>query len=430
MASQAWNLAFSSMSAVGVMLVKTPTHTQFSEAHVVNTLSAEFLGECAPSQGSSNNVLNSIAPKIIFDLHQLGDVISDAYLEIDIPPLPVMPGDVGVLHGVNAMGLAMIDNWQTMIGKQSYEVQHSELMYFLEELCNTPGDRPTEEIGDWRDPAILQHLSQFPQHFSVKLRTWWTQQQKTGSLADALKLCTAGGNAVEVQVTFDNYANWLVYTPNDNWSNQTLVKFVQSTLASSSVRLFGRYHWMEKKEREYYQDNGIMSFYSFWQYAFHDMPTTSLSTLKLTFNFPCNAVLWAVRNDTYALTDGQLYPGKIGTKDKFFFGSSTGVEPITKIDLAINSQSLITYAAYSTSMMRNIMQKRGWGHRTTMPLYALVCQSEIDQRHIRGFIDFSRFDNVTTAVTISEPGGKLFMWAHAKNVMTADYGTWTRPFAS
>jgi hypothetical protein len=434
MSSQAWNLAFSSMSAVGVMLVRNPVCTVFGEAISVCTLNCEFITECPPSQGQSNNALSYPDGSITFDLHQLGDVVSDFLLETDIPAMPVMTGDTGVLYGVNATGIAMINTIQTVLGKLQYDIQQSELMYILHELSYNTSNRPVEDVADYRDPAILQQLSLSPQHFRVRYHSWWSHQQDTGTLADSLKICVMGGNACEVVVNFAPYSQWLVYSPNDDWTNSALLTHVRGLMAASRVRAFCRFHWMEQKEREYYQDNGMLNVYSYWQ-GCDTKPiivgSTGLSGQKLVFNFPVNCVFWTVRNDTIALTDGKTYPGKVGVKDKFFFGTATGVEPITSIDLSLNSNSLISYANYHVSLLRTTMQRRGFdGCRTTSPSYCLVTQDKVLQRKTKAFIDFSRFDNITTSVTTSDANVSLFIWAHARNIMTLDYGTVQRPYAS
>ena len=432
MSTQAWNQAISNVGAVGALIAQKPNTTQFGEAMVVNTMSVEWLGEAFQATGSASSLgLKNGKVSYKFDLHGVGDVASDAYLQVTLPPLTPMADDPnGCIYTVNAPGLAMIYDWQTIIGMQEYERIPAELSYVLHEALFAPGARADDEIGDWRDPLKNQQMSQKEQKFITKLQTWWTHKHDNGNRADALKLCTIGGSAVQVQVNFDEYSRWLINASNDDWTNSALLSHVRDLLSAASVRLFCRYHFLERRERDFYQENAILSFINFWQNDNACISSCSNYSNKITFNFPCSALVWFVRNDAIALTDGQLYPGKVGIKDKFFFGTASGDDPITELDLMINHSSMVKYAGYDLKFLRTVALKHALGYKTSSPVYVLPFQDSIYSRKHKSFLDLSRFDNIEHNIKTAESDVNLFYSALTKTPMSTDYGTATRAFAA
>jgi hypothetical protein len=431
MSTQAWNQALCNVGAIGALIAQKPNTTQFGEAMEVNTMSMEWIGEAFPSNGSAAHLGHKNGKvSFKFDLHGVGDVASDAYLQTTLPALTPMASDPnGCIYTVNAPGLAMLYDWQTNIGMQEFERIPSELAFVLYETLNSPDNRDYEEIGDWRDPAILQLRAQSEQKFIVKLQSWWTHKHDNGKHPDALKLCTMAGSQVQVQINFDEYSRWLINASNDDWTNSALLSHVRDLMSSASVRLFCRYHFLERRERDFYQENAILNFINFWQ---SDSKTITNSTYsqKITFNFPASCILWFVRNDTIAFDDGQLYPGKIGVKDKFFFGSATGGETLTELDFAINHSSMIKYAGYDLMFLRTVSQKHAFGYKTSTPVYVLPFQDEVYGRKHKSFLDLSRFDNVEHVIKSADPDVNLFYSALTKTPMSTDYATVSRPFVA
>ena len=422
----------SNFSAIGHLLTRNPITTQFGEALTPHTMSVEYIQELVPAGNTVPIISAGGNCSATFDGHNVGDILSDAFLQITVPKVSDANAS-GTCHLVNAAGIACLKNWSWSIGRQTWETVSSELMYVLEKADLSKDRRAGFEIGDYGDSndSVRTSLATAQQIFVVKLRAYWNQVGKSGTHADALKLCCLGGNAVEIKVNFDEYKNWIFYDlsaegTNDVWTSQ-LISDMNTRMSSSAIQCFGRYHHLEKREREFYQSNPMLSIFSTWSEEKNTRSDTSYYKEKIQFNFPSTCIMFALRPSTW--NNGAAVAGKVGLKDKFFFGKPD-TDTVTDVDFKVNTNSLIKAFNYHPVIMRTVNQRRAFGHLVDLPLYVLPFQDEIlKSRNIKSFIDLSRFDNLFLEVKPASANTELFYWANVKNIATTDYGTSMRPFA-
>lgn len=411
---------------------RDPSETQFAEVLVQYTLSIQWNKEIIGTEtGSANGIAaNNTQAYTAYSLHETGDVCSDAVLQEVIPPLTAFSGDdvhaaADHMHLVNAAGYAGINYAEFKMGNLQYDQLDSILMYALEELTNGPGERLVEESGNYKSEALLISAAKGTQVFQVKLPFWWTLD-----ISQALKLCALGNNSIQVNVHWEEFQYWIVNRGADVWDS-ALVTNTKNQLSQASSKLIGRFHFMEEQERNFYTTTPIMSLFTFYQSDIRQLTQgTAADTNRLQFNFPTTAFLFIVRNS--AAFDGNYYPGKVGTKDKFFFGTPSGVEPLTNLDIKINNNSLLNGYGLNAMFLRTHAAKHGFGHRPTQPIYVLPFQPNAHTKVNISSVNASRFDNIVASGRLGYTQGvnSVHTYAAARNVMTVDTGFANKPLAA
>lgn len=430
--SQGYNMVLSNKGVVDSYMHRDPTETQFSEVLVQYTLSIEWVKELIGTEtgGALGLAANNTQAYTSYSLHETGDVVSDLVLQSVIPALRAYNSDeihagADHMHLVNAAGYANINYLEFKMGNLQYDLQISELMYILENTTVAASDRLVEETGNYGDEALLIQAAKNTQVFLTRIPLWFCED-----VASALKLCALGNNAVQLNVHWEEFQMWIVNRGGDIWDS-ALTTHTKNLLSQASSKLLGRFHFMEEQERNFYTGTPIMSLFTFYQNDVRQLASgASSDTNRLQFNFPTTAFVFVVRNS--AAFDGQYYPGKVGTKDKFWFGTPTGVEPLTNLDIKINNNSLLNGYGQNAMFMRTYGAKHGFGHRPTQPIYVLPLQKDAHKKTNLSSVNCSRFDNIVTSGKLGYTSGTntVFTFGVARNVHTIDTGFANKPLAA
>ena len=426
--SQGYNMILSNKGIVDSYMHRDPTDTQFSEVLMQHTLSIEWVKEIIGTEngGTLGIASNNIQSYTSFNLHDTGDVLSDVFLQTVIPALQAQ-GTADHMHLVNAAGYACINNIELKMGNLQYDYQDSVLMYVLEELTTNPAERLVEETGNYKDEAALIRAAKGQQVFQVRIPLWFTEDVSQG-----LKICALGNNALALNVHWEEFQYWIVNRGSDVWDS-SLISNVKTQLSQASTKLLGRFHFMEEQERSFYTTTPIMSLFTFYQNDTRQLASsTTQDQNRLQFNFPTTAFIFLVRNSS--AFDGQYYQGKVGTKDKFWFGTPTGVEPLTGIDVKINNSSLLAGYGLNSMFMRTFAAKHGFGYRPSQPVYVLPFQKRANKRDNLSYMNCSRFDNIVTTAklgyTASSTTNTVYTYGVSRNVFTVDTGFANNPLAA
>ena len=427
--SQAFNLIMCNKGVHDSHMHRSPNHTHFADIIKQYTLSAEWTKEILGTEtgGTSGISSNNKEAYTSFNLHDTGDALSNLWIQTTIPALTAV-GDADHMHLVNAAGFGCVNKIELKMGGLHYDVQDSMLMYIIYELTTPQGEKNVEETGDYRDEAILIAAAKTNQVFQIPVRMWCFGHH----MSDSLKICAMGNNTINFNVYWDLLENWVVNRGQDVWDT-ALVTAVKQQMGQASSKLLGRYHFMEEAERHHYTNTPILSLFTTWQDNLRDLaPGTTTDVPRLSFNYPTTAFVFACRNSTW--NDGNYYPLKVGTKDKFWLGNPLGTETLVDLDLKINNNSLLQGYGQNSLHLRTHAAGYGFGAKPTQPIYVLPLQKDVHLKENKASVNCSRFDNITAYYKVkyatSTSTNSVYVYAISRNLMTIDTGYVNKPLAA
>jgi hypothetical protein len=314
------------------------------------------------------------------------DLLWKMYLQVDVSG---MTGS-GSNHvaWVKNLGFSMIDKIEIDIGGQIIDTQYGQFMNIMKELSTPLGHIDTlnnmignvPELNDLTNPSTTSTPAT---RLRIPLGFWFCQH-----ISNAIPLVAIQRQDVKVNVYFNPVSSLYVGTP-------------VSVPTIQACSLWADYIYLNNEERDKFINSNLEYLIDQCQQQQESVTSSSFRS-RLTFNHPCQDLLWVVQPNA-----------NITANDVTNFTNS-GSHTVVDAELQLNGQPRFTRreGAYFN-------QIQPWQHYLQGPsvgIYAYSFALRPDDAIPTGSCNFSKMDNAVLSLNLSTTDAKLTVYARNKNI--------------
>lgn len=384
------------LGAQDVYLTSDPTITFWKSVyrrhtnHAVESVQNTFSGN--PDFGK----------KITATISRNGDLVSNMYLEVTLPPIAQLGGFPASY--VNNVGLALIRSVEIEIGGSRIDKTYGEFMHMTNQL-SLPAEKKAgydKMVGgygiiDESDHAVVDSLNVTGGTYYIPLQFWFCN----GNPGSALPLIALQYHEVRVSIELRKLSE--------------LVRFDTATHVGSSVgpsdysisdaSLYVDYVFLDTDERTKFSQATHEYLITQTQFLGDESlaATTVNHKIRMNLNHPVKAVYWVITRDGAAVEDqdaGNRWFDFGGTSPKDVFAGDANFHADRVVSATISLNGHERFSARKGSYFRLVQP---FQHHTRIPdaqvfMYSFCLNCESAQPS--GSCNFSRIDNSTLMLTV------------------------------
>jgi hypothetical protein len=353
--------------------------------------------------------------KVTATISRNGDLISNMYLEVELPVLPTFTDTAGATRNVsyvNHVGLALIKSVEVEIGGQRIDRLTGEFMKIWNELSLADERKRgfDKMVGSYPEPldADVEDLNRNGGKYYIPIQFWFSN----GNPGQALPIIALQYHETRVSFEFRDIME-LVRIPSDA-SGLIPTSWTRPNIRDAS--LFVDYVFLGQEERRKFASSSHEYLITQCQFLGDESIASGQvnNKVRLNFNHPVKALYWVFTRDTKATREE-----KSGNQ-WFDFGSNwSGNSRVTTATLMLNGHE--RFSARAGSYFSTLQP---YQHHTRVPdsqifMYSFALAPQDLQPS--GSMNFSRTDNATLTVnvdtTVMNAAGKIKVYALSINVL-------------
>lgn len=354
--------------------------------------------------------------KVTATISRNGDLISNMYLEVELPTLPGFTdasSNARTVSYVNHVGLALIKSVEVEIGGQRIDRLTGEFMKIWNELSLADERKRgfDKMVGSFAEPAAadVDTLNITGGKYYIPIQFWFSN----GNPGQALPIIALQYHETRVSFEFRDIMELIRIDP------LTVGAFPSSWVKPSitDASLFVDYVFLGQEERRKFASSSHEYLITQCQFLGDESIGAGQvnNKVRLNFNHPVKALYWVFTRDAKAAR------GEKDGNQWFDFGSNwTGASRVTTATLMLNGHE--RFSARAGSYFSTLQP---YQHHTRVPdsqifMYSFALAPQDLQPS--GSMNFSRTDNATLMVNVNasaldSAAGKIKVYALSINVL-------------
>lgn len=349
--------------------------------------------------------------KTYCEFHRIGDLISDIYLQLNLPSLVSLSNRVGQeVQWLNSLGHIILKEYYLQIGEQIIDRNYSQWMEIWNELTTESGqqsgyDLMIGRIGNNSGPLRL--------HIPIKL--WFTSNKGC-----ALPLLALQKESVRIYFEFRTFKECIT-TPNI----PNISEFYLQECGDIDYRLWVTYIFLEPMERKAFLNpkcglNYLIPGLQVRTYSF--VPKKEIVRFELPFTHPVSELIWTIQRSENLINNYWFnYSASIG--EDGINGGETIEEAV------LNFEGNDRFKPRDSFYFRI---EQTYRYHTNTPAFNYIHVYSFAQYPEKlqpsGYCNMSRLDNkylifkLTPALIQTEKELHLNIWARTYNLLKIEQG--------
>lgn len=349
--------------------------------------------------------------EVSFTLKRSGDLISNMYLEVVLPPLTTanVAGSTWV-GWCNTIGYALIETAEIQIGGQTIDRHYSQWMDIWNELTapNCNHDYEQELLGKYQSTLALQNNAVNQQRYYVPFQFWFNRNPCL-----ALPIIALQYSEVKLLLKFRNF-------------NELIVSDVAGAITTASIRsirLWSDYIFLDTQERKLMAQNKHQYLIEQLQQSEFNFPSIGTNIKSsLNLNHPVKLLAWVAQENS------NLEQNIVTGNDYFNYTGSTP-SPTTGQNILINNATLLLngverFETQNEKYFRTLqpLQYNLCVPRTFMYTYSFSLYPQTYKPS--GSCNFSRIDDATLTfeMVTTKGAGRILVYALNQNLLNIQSG--------
>jgi hypothetical protein len=325
--------------------------------------------------------------KVYCKLQRVGDLVSQIFLRMVLPPLQPNQGENGIFTSwVNGIGFSMIEYVDIQIGEQIIDRQYGQWMFIWAELTEDSATRGGLASMVGGHSVFTPATQNGPLELYIPLYFWFCRD-----LGSSLPLVALQYQEVRIWFQFRSFD--LLWVSNDREAAKkvvgtTNIEFEQATLLVD-------YIFLDTEERRYFAQN--RHFYLIEQTQIMNESvdiSKEENVFDMPFNHPVKELIWVIQ--------GQ----KVRQARQWFnFSDDLGDDPTSPMRSAvIRFEGLERFERRDERYFRLVVP---WQRQTATPngfIYVYSFATDPERLQPTGTANFYRIDNATLHIKTGEIG--------------------------
>jgi hypothetical protein len=338
-------------------------------------------------------------------LQRSGDLAKEIYFVFDLPAIinPNEDCDCDAwVHWTNAIGHAIIERVQVLIGGQCIDEQFGEFLEIWEELTADSARRLEEMIGKRFSRAQLIEDAKLPRRYYTPLQFWFNRNAGL-----ALPLIALQYHEVRLQFHLRRMEDLFVTGSGNNVDDNCgcLVIPLKTQAGCSGFAplspndlnafLYVNYVFLDTDERRRFAQLSHEYLITQVQQQFSvnlqgGLSLTAGDRLQLNLNHPIKALFWVVQRNCH-----------VARKDWFNYAGLNGEDPIALVKLTLNNHD--RFSVREARYFRLVVPWEAWPAIPRRFIYTYSFALYPAEQQPSGVTNFSRIDNAYIFVHL-QPG--------------------------
>lgn len=348
--------------------------------------------------------------KLSTTINRNGDMIHAAWLIVDLSAIVdgrtnASSSNTGikVVSWTNAIGFAMIETVELVIGGYTYDTHTGEWLLIKEELSTPVGKELGALVGDFDNIPDMVAFARSAQRLYIPLKFWYMLWASY-----ALPLISIQYHEIKLNFKLRSRLDLIVPYADDGAGAQIEVTMATANADGSGITggaitdafVLQEYVYLDNKERYMFAAADQKYLIRELQYSGDENISSSPSSTNITlrFNHPILELVWVFQRDSVVIGESAGV-GVAAKKEYFNYSSSTNADSFLTATLTLNGNQIMKprRAAY----FRCIQPRR---HHTKCPtryIYTMCFALVPESPEPSNSVNFSRIDDRNMAFTFS-----------------------------
>jgi hypothetical protein len=332
----------------------------------------------------------------------LGDLLNTVYLQITLPILSIPTGSTYV-SWTNAIGFAMIDYVEILIGDFVVSSQSGELMEILDYLSTDINKQDSRNTctGRFDNVFVMRKNAEKVQDIYVPFQFWFNKK-----LNASIPMTALSRHQVKIRIKFKKFQECVSYDGNIEPDLKNMIK----------GRLLADYYNITKEEKENLKTDKQVYLIEQFKISSHNIQP----------NFGAARYLLNLENSIRELIIVARENESVDNNDYFNYGlrSNTrqGEEFVKTLQLYMNGQS--RFEKINESYWRLVTPQRHHTYSGSRNIYSIPFAESPDIIQPTGSANFTMYDNVELGITFTEnvPLSHINVFGISYNILTIHQG--------
>jgi hypothetical protein len=343
-------------------------------------------------------------------LPYLGDLLNTIFLHITLPILSIPTGSTYV-SWTNAIGFAMIDYVEILIGDFVVSRQSGELMEILDYLSTDSSKRDSRYIstGRFDNINVIKTNAEKVKDIYVPFQFWFNKKQSA-----SIPMTALSRHQVKIRIKFKKFQECVSYDGNTEPDFKGMIE----------SRLLADYYNITKEEKENLKTEKLVYLIEQYQISSHNIQP----------NLGATRYLLNIENSIRELIIVARENESVDNNDIFNYGlrstARQGEEFFKTLQLYMNGQS--RFEKINESYWRLVTPQRHHTYSGNRNIYCIPFAENPDKIQPTGSANFTMYDNVELGVTFTEnvPLSHINVFGISYNILTIHEGKSQMKFLS
>jgi hypothetical protein len=332
----------------------------------------------------------------------VGDLVNSVNLHIRLPPLDIPTGS-SYVSWTNAVGYAMIEYVEILLGEFVISRQTGELMEILDYMSTPESKRKSKDAATGRVDAInvLPKSAETSQDIYVPLQFWFNKK-----LNSSIPITALSSHQLKIRIKIRNFQECVAYDGN--------IEPVEKNM--EHCFLLADYYLLTREEKENFKSEELVYLIEEYQTDIHNISSNSVSNrYTLNIDRAIKELIIIFRdNESEANNDWFNY----GLRDPL----RQGLEFIKSLEMYMNGKT--RFEKISESYYRLVTPQKYHTFAGNRNIYSIPFaeRPEIDQP--TGSINLTMYSNSELGIDYSPniPESKMFIFGISYNVLVIKDG--------